>query len=73
MVVARQAMPKRVAMNVSLTVELASFVAEKVASGRYGSASEVVRTSLRLLEEREPRFPPAPSTASQADTARHEP
>ena len=70
---ARQAMPKRVPMNVSLTAELASFVIEKVASGRYGSASEVVRTSLRLLEEKEPRPSPASSTAHQADTALHEP
>lgn len=38
-------------MNVSLTPELDRFVAEKVASGRYTSASEVVREALRLLEE----------------------
>jgi antitoxin ParD1/3/4 len=38
-------------MNVSLTPELDDFVAEKVASGRYTSASEVVREALRLLEE----------------------
>ncbi len=38
-------------MNVSLTAELDKFVADKVASGRYTSASEVVREALRLLEE----------------------
>jgi len=38
-------------MNVSLTPELDRFVAEKVESGRYTSASEVVREALRLLEE----------------------
>jgi antitoxin ParD1/3/4 len=38
-------------MNVSLTPELESFVAAKVESGRYNSASEVVREALRLLEE----------------------
>jgi antitoxin ParD1/3/4 len=38
-------------MNVSLTPELDKFVAEKVESGRYTSASEVVREALRLLEE----------------------
>ena len=38
-------------MNVSLTPELDKFVADKVASGRYTSASEVVREALRLLEE----------------------
>jgi len=40
-------------MNVSLTPELDSFVAGKVESGRYGSASEVVREALRLLEDRD--------------------
>ena len=38
-------------MNVSLTPELDNFVAGKVESGRYTSASEVVREALRLLEE----------------------
>lgn len=38
-------------MNVNLTPELEKFVQEKVASGRYNSASEVVRESLRLLED----------------------
>lgn len=38
-------------MNVSLTPELEKFVAGKVGSGRYNSASEVVREALRLLEE----------------------
>jgi antitoxin ParD1/3/4 len=40
-------------MNVSLTPELEGFVAEKVQSGRYTSASEVIREALRLLEERD--------------------
>jgi len=38
-------------MNVSLTPELERFVNGKVQSGRYNSASEVVREALRLLEE----------------------
>jgi antitoxin ParD1/3/4 len=38
-------------MNVSLTAELEKFVSAKVDSGRYNSASEVVREALRLLEE----------------------
>jgi antitoxin ParD1/3/4 len=38
-------------MNVSLTPELEKFVNAKVESGRYNSASEVVREALRLLEE----------------------
>ena len=40
-------------MNVSLTPEFDKFIADKVASGRYTSASEVVREALRLLEEHE--------------------
>ena len=40
-------------MNVSLTPELEQFVSAKVESGRYNSASEVVREALRLLEEHE--------------------
>ena len=42
-------MPSRHALTVSLTPELARFVAHEVGSGRYGSASEVVRAGLRLL------------------------
>jgi antitoxin ParD1/3/4 len=38
-------------MNVSLTPDLEEFVSAKVESGRYNSASEVVREALRLLEE----------------------
>jgi antitoxin ParD1/3/4 len=38
-------------MNVSLTPQLEKFVSAKVKSGRYNSASEVVREALRLLEE----------------------
>jgi antitoxin ParD1/3/4 len=38
-------------MNVSLTAELENLVSAKVESGRYNSASEVVREALRLLEE----------------------
>jgi antitoxin ParD1/3/4 len=40
-------------LNVSLTSHPEQFVHETVTSGRYRSASEVVRTALRLLEERE--------------------
>jgi antitoxin ParD1/3/4 len=40
-------------MNVSLTPALDRFVTNKVASGRYTSASEVVREALRLMEERD--------------------
>lgn len=40
-------------MNVSLTDELGEFVNAKVSSGRYTSASEVVREALRLMERHE--------------------
>ena len=38
-------------MNVHLTPELERFVHDKVKTGRYNSASEVVREALRLFEE----------------------
>ena len=40
-------------MNVYLTEELEKLVRNKVSSGRYNSASEVVREALRLLEKRD--------------------
>ena len=46
-------MTTRKTMNVSLTPELERSVAERVASGRYRTASEVVRAALRLLEKEE--------------------
>ena len=43
-------MPTR---NINLTDHLDEFVERQVASGRYSNASEIVRESLRLLEEQE--------------------
>ena len=40
-------------MNVSLRPELERFVQERVASGRYRSAGEVLEAALSLLQERE--------------------
>jgi antitoxin ParD1/3/4 len=40
-------------MNISLTPQLEAFVQEKVASGLYTSASEVIREALRVLEEQD--------------------
>lgn len=44
---------KRCAVNVSLTPELEELIQERVRSGRYTSASEVVREALRLLQDRD--------------------
>lgn len=46
-------MPNRTTLNISLTPELEQFVSSRVATGRYQSASEVVRQGLRLLQEDE--------------------
>ncbi len=43
-------------MNVSIGARWEEFVASVVGEGRYGSASEVVREGLRLVEEREARL-----------------
>jgi antitoxin ParD1/3/4 len=38
-------------LNINLTPRLEKLVRQKVESGRYNSASEVVREALRLMEE----------------------
>ena len=51
---------QRTSLNVSLTPALEQFIAERVSSGRYQTASEVVRAGLRLLEQTEvPHVPKA--------------
>jgi antitoxin ParD1/3/4 len=42
--------------SISLSDQLSGFVERQVAQGRFGSASEVVRAGLRLLEEHETRL-----------------
>jgi antitoxin ParD1/3/4 len=43
-------------MNISLTPELEQLVNDKVKSGMYQTASEVIREGLRLLKERDQRL-----------------
>lgn len=43
-------------MNVSIGDRWERFVEQAVKTGRYGSASEVVREGLRLVEEREAKL-----------------
>jgi antitoxin ParD1/3/4 len=40
-------------MNISLTAELEKLVQDRVKSGRYTSASEVIREALRLMDEKD--------------------
>ena len=40
-------------MTISLAPELEGFINQKVASGLYNSASEVIREALRLLQEQD--------------------
>jgi antitoxin ParD1/3/4 len=53
-------------MTIALTPQLEALIAEKIASGRYQSASEVIREALRLLEESE-RLEAIKLTALQRD------
>jgi Arc/MetJ-type ribon-helix-helix transcriptional regulator len=48
-------------MKISLSPDLERLIAEKVSSGRYRSADEVVREGLELLQKRENDTPRPPS------------
>lgn len=46
-------MPKPSELTITVTPELDAFIRDRVASGRFETASDVVREGLRLLEGRE--------------------
>ncbi len=52
-------------MKISLSLEIERLIAEKVRSGRYRSADEVVREGLELLQEREKEARRAPSNGTE--------
>jgi antitoxin ParD1/3/4 len=64
---------QRTSLNVSLTPALEHFIAERVSSGSYQTASEVVRAGLRLLEQTEaahaPTMAASPSSKSAMERA----
>ena len=61
-------MPSDQTRNVSLTAELNAFIRDQVASGQYQNASEVVRASLRLLQQQEQRHKRRQSSPTSGQT-----
>ncbi len=53
-------------MNVSVGERWERYIEELVKAGRYGSASEVVREGLRLVEEREEKLASLKATIDDA-------
>lgn len=62
-------MPLHPTLDISLTPELEQFIQQRVVSGQYQTASEVVREGLRLLEQQE-RDREAPFVALKAKLER---
>ena len=56
-------------MNVSVGSRWEEFIDAIVKEGRYGSASEVVREGLRLVEEREAKLAELRASIREADEA----
>ena len=51
--IAHRSSPMSKNTSIALGEHWQAFIERQVASGRYGSASEVIRTALRLLEQRD--------------------
>ncbi len=56
------------AMNISLSPELERLIAEKLRTGRYHSANDVIREGLELLQEKEKGVRPETSNNSHSLT-----
>ena len=56
-------------MKLSLTPETERLIEEKVSSGRYQSADEVVREGLKRLDERDNGGPPASAEKAEPEQA----
>jgi antitoxin ParD1/3/4 len=63
------AIEKGLIVNLSIGKRWESFVDQAVKNGRYGSASEVVREGLRLVEEREAKLTALRNTLDASITA----
>lgn len=63
------------ARNTSITLgnHFDSFISQQVGEGRYGSASEVVRAGLRLLEDREAKLKALRDALREGEQSGYEP
>lgn len=55
--------------SISLGPHFERFIRKQVASGRFGTASEVVRTGLRLLEEEDAKLRALRSALDEGETS----
>ncbi|MGY2048215.1 type II toxin-antitoxin system ParD family antitoxin [Methylobacterium sp. JK268] len=55
--------------SISLGDHFTQFIARQVEGGRYGSASDVVRAGLRLLEEREAKLEALRSALAEGEAS----